>query len=122
MPHPWALADSNFPAFTGAESPYDQIRQVVDYLMMLNEALRYQLENLDESNWNSNALDQMKVENTGIAEGITALKQRVETMDNVMRSLIRTDDEGNIIIGQEGKSLHLLGSVYINGILTEQGE
>ena len=122
MPHPWALADSNFPAFTGAESPYDQIRQVVDYLMMMSEALRYQLENLDESNWNSNALDQMKAENTGITEGITALKQRVETMDNVMRNLIRTDDEGNIIIGQEGKSLHLRGSVYINGILTEQGE
>lgn len=119
MPHPWALADSNFPTFSGGESPYEQIRQIVDYLMMLSEALRYQLENLDESNWNSNALDQIRAENTGITEGITALKQRVETMDNQMQNLIQRDDGGNITIGQEGQSLRLLGSVYINGILVE---
>lgn len=64
MPHPWALVDSSFPTFTGDESPHEQIGQLVEYMMLLTEALKYQLENLDNSNWNGTALKNLQTDTT----------------------------------------------------------
>ena len=43
MPHTWALVDSSFPTFTENDTPQDQIAALVDYMMILTEALKYQL-------------------------------------------------------------------------------
>lgn len=64
MPHPWAMVDSNFPTFTGEESPREQTRQIVEYMMLLTEALKYQLENLDTNNWNKTALQTFQTDTT----------------------------------------------------------
>lgn len=64
MPHPWALVDSSFPTFTGDESPREQVQQIVEYMMLLTEALKYQLENLDANNWNTSALKTFQSDTT----------------------------------------------------------
>lgn len=126
MPHPWALADANFPAFRGDEHPKEQVRQIVDYLMMLSEALRYQLENLDTSNWNTAAMADFQTATTAevkktAAQMTQALKELDEQVKKLsdLKTLIQVDDDGNITIGQEGNSLTLAGNVYINGKLME---
>ena len=64
MPHPWALVDNSFPTFTGDERPSEQIGQIVEYMMLLTEALKYQLENLSVSNWNTTELKNFQSDTT----------------------------------------------------------
>ena len=126
MPHPWALADANFPSFRGDEHPREQVRLIVDYLMMLSEALRYQLENLDSSNWNQAAMKNFRQETVesakqAVQEIEKALKNLSSRVDGiaVLMELVRVDQEGNVSLGQEGKRLNLTGNIYINGNLME---
>lgn len=64
MPHAWALVDNSFPTFSEDDSPQTQITALVDYMMILTEALKYQLENLDTNNWNGTALDSFVLDTT----------------------------------------------------------
>ena len=55
----WLAVDSNFPSFTGRESPTEQIRALHNYLFCLKEQLQYSLNNLTADNWNTDALDSL---------------------------------------------------------------
>ena len=88
MPHPWALVDSIFPTFTGEENPREQIGQIVEYMMLLTEALKYQLENLSSSNWNSTALKDMQADTTeSVEQANAALSARLAVLANEMTAL-----------------------------------
>ena len=234
MPSNWLSIDSNFPSFTGEESPEQQIRALHNYLFQLREGLQYSLQNLTADNFNAAALQNLSdvqknevntqlqkvyvllnqmtteinsisgrvssVENissrvtttegeiddleewtgtaeqqigelqrrTGTAEeGIEELSGRVkqledaqtlgdlqeavtgegglqervadlegavtgegglqEQMDATERGLekisgaVRVADDGSVTVGSEGKPLRLVGQIYINGVLYEQG-
>lgn len=58
MPSNWLSIDTNFPSFTGGESPNDKIGVIQNYLFMLVEQLRYTLRNLDISNMNAVKLEE----------------------------------------------------------------
>lgn len=218
MPSNWLSIDSNFPSFTGEESPEQQIRALHNYLFQLREGLQYSLQNLTADNFNTAALqnltdaqknevatqlekvytqlNQMAAEIDRLsgrvsgtenlsgrmttAEGeITALKGRTklteeniedladratsaetdiddlqeavtgegglqervadledavtgegglqEQMDATEQELekisgaVQVADDGSVIVGSEGKPLRLVGQIYINGVLYEQG-
>lgn len=81
MPHPWALVDSSFPTLREGEKPQDQITALVDYMMILTEALKYQLENLDTNNWNTAALDSFQLDTTAdVREQIAAIAEKLQSL------------------------------------------
>lgn len=217
MPSNWLSIDSNFPSFTGEESPEQQIRALHNYLFQLREGLQYSLQNLTADNFNAAALqnltdaqknelttqlekvytqlNQMSAEidrlsgrvsgaenlsgRVTTAEGeIDDLKGRVKLTEGNIESLkgrttvtegnvedladrvkaleddqtleqlqdtvtgegglreqmasaneklekisgtIQVADDGSAAVGSEGKVLRLVGQVYINGVLIEQG-
>ena len=59
MPSNWLSIDSNFPSFTGEESPEQQIRALHNYLFQLREGLQYSLQNLTADNFNATALQNL---------------------------------------------------------------
>lgn len=215
----WLAVDSNFPSFTGRESPTEQIRALHNYLLCLKEQLQYSLNNLTADNWNTAALDsltadakeqlrlgiasmtnqltqmqaqindlQKKVANgveldsrvTATEESITYLEEDVQalaeqamqmqqdlsdheqrladqeaamaavmeqvagieadmvSLDEELSSLLEAlpalqetvsaleqivsfNEDGSVTIGKEGAVLHLVGQIYLNGVLLEQG-
>lgn len=165
MPNAWTLIDSSFPAFTGKERIQQQIPVILDYMFMLSEGLKYQLSNLNTKNWNSNALENLKIETTedlvkqmtavtediSVAldrlnaltaqilqmemdvgnleksadehkESLTELDERLVTAEGSLQALedvILPDGEGGAVIGADGKTIHLKGKIYINGVLME---
>lgn len=203
MPSNWLSIDSNFPSFTGEETPEQQIRALHNYLFQLREGLQYSLQNLTADNFNTAALqnltdaqknevttqlqkvytqlNQMTTEidrlssrvsgtenlsgRVTTAEGeIASLKGRStitegnvedlagrvkkleddQTMDDLQEAVtgsgglqeqmdttkqelkkisgtVQVADDGGATVGSEGKVLHLVGQVYINGVLIEQG-
>ena len=83
MPHAWALVDSSFPTFTAGENPQQQVAALVDYMMILTEALKYQLENLDTNNWNSTALDNFQVDTTkDVSKQLVEVAQKLAAVTN----------------------------------------
>lgn len=200
MPSNWLTIDSNFPSFTGKETPQQQIQMLHNYLFQLREGLQYSLQNLSASNFNAaelqnledqknevtrqlvkvyDLLNQMSgeissltgrvsgIENlagrvtgaeadidaleewTGAAEEQMAqLQQRTESLDSRVKqmedavtgegglqeqmgttqreignlsSAVQVASDGSVTIGSEEKPLRLVGQVYINGVLYEQG-
>lgn len=231
MPSNWLSIDSNFPSFTGEESPEQQIRALHNYLFQLREGLQYSLQNLTADNFNTTALqnmtdaqknevtvqlekvytqlNQMAVEidsligrvsgtenlsgkmtaaeseifslggrTTLAEENIESLSERVTTAESDIGSLngratiteenvedlidrvktleddqtlgnlqetvagegglqervtkllqelekisgtVQVADDGSVTVGYEGKPLRLVGQIYINGVLCEQG-
>lgn len=59
MPSNFSLLDTQFPHFTGGESPNEKIKRLQDYLFMLLEQLKYLLYNLDSGNFNDAALQEL---------------------------------------------------------------
>lgn len=201
MPSNWLTIDSNFPSFTGKETPQQQIQMLHNYLFQLREGLQYSLQNLSASNFNAAALQNLEdaqknevtrqlvkvydllnqmsgeissltgrvsgIENlagrvtgaeadidaleewTGAAEEQMAqLQQRTESLDSRVKqmedavtgegglqeqmgttqreigklsSAVQVASDGSATIGSEEKPLRLVGQVYINGVLYEQG-
>lgn len=64
MPSNWSMVDNNFPSFTGNEKPREQIAQLQNYLMLLTEQLKYQMNNLSALNWNDTALKELQADTT----------------------------------------------------------
>ena len=88
MPSAWTLIDSSFPVFTGREKVREQIPVILNYMYMLSEGLKYQLSNLNNSNWNSSALDDLKVETTAdLVVQMTAATEQIDTILNRLNSL-----------------------------------
>ena len=172
MPHAWALVDNSFPTFTEGDSPQDQITALIDYMMILTEALKYQLENLDTNNWNTTALENFQLDTTkdvseqfatiakqlsAVTNEVAAMKIRLSTaesraaqaetdisyletkqeeMDGAitdlqeqignaqadideLQGMLSRDDQGNVVLGKTGETVHLYGKIYINGVLLE---
>lgn len=64
MPARWSMVDSSFPTFKGDEKPREQINELINYMYILVEELKYQLENLDANNWNDTALKDFQTDTT----------------------------------------------------------
>lgn len=97
MPSNWLYVDTNFPTFTGKESPNDKINTIQNYLFMLVEQLRYTLHNLDTANMNLAALEEYSKGLTNpIYLQIGSLNERADGIIGRME-----DDEGNISILQQ---------------------
>lgn len=88
MPKSWAMVDSNFPTFTGDEKPREQIAQLVDYMFVLVEELKFQLENLDSSNWNTKALQTFQTDTTAdVSEQVAALAANLALVTNEVAAI-----------------------------------
>ena len=85
MPSAWTLIDSSFPTFTGKEKVKEQIPVLLNYMYMLSEGLKYQLKNLNNTNWNSSALENLKVETT--ADLVKQMAAVVEQINSIMSRL-----------------------------------
>ena len=83
----WLSIDNNFPTFTGQESLKDQVRLLHDFLPVLIESLKYQLNNLDSSNWNTKAKEEFQSQTT------EELESAMDTTDAEVARLIRTVEE-----------------------------
>lgn len=88
MPRRWSMVDSNFPTFTGEENPREQITTLVDYMYILVEELKFQLENLDSSNWNSKALQTFQTDTTAdVSEQVSALAANLLLVTNEVAAI-----------------------------------
>lgn len=88
MPSNLLSFDSDFPSFTGEETPKQQIQALHNYLFQLREGLQYSLQNLTDKNFNAAALqnltDAQKNEVTTQLEKVYALLNQVSTeLDNL---------------------------------------
>lgn len=82
MPSNWAAVDTNFPTFTGEEPLPKQIMDLHNYMFVLTEQLRYSLANLNASNWNATALQDLQ-------DGATAaIVQQVNQLTIVVNALL----------------------------------
>lgn len=87
MPSNILSIDSNFPSFTGEESPQQQIRMLHNYLFQLREGLQYSLQNLTADNFNAAALQNM---NEAQKNEVTAELQKVYALLNQMAGEINS--------------------------------
>lgn len=164
----WKSIDNNFPTFLGNENLREQVRLLHDFLPLLIESLKYQLNNLDSSNWNTKAKEQfqsdttkeledaMDTTDTAVAElireaetiqaQVDRLIRRMNTLEadydwqeqemerirqeqeliqdltednagqlDALAGFLTVNEDGTITIGGEGKTVHLAGTVYLNG-------
>ena len=101
MPSAWALIDTSFPTFTGKEKVKEQIPVILNYMYMLSEGLKYQLNNLSNSNWNSAALDDLKIETTAeLVEQMKTVTEQVTPILNRLNSLSAQILQAEMNIGE----------------------
>lgn len=86
----------------------EQVATQASYLLMLTNEIGKLSSRLQSVEGISGQVTQM-------SENLTKLTAEVEEL----RSVLQKDTDGNTTLGTEGKDLHLLGSVYINGKLME---
>lgn len=96
MPSNWSMIDNNFPHFTGEERPKEQIAQLQNYLMLLVEQLKYQLNNLSAINWNDTALEKLQADTTKNVENelsnvASDLSQTATDLASVVTRLTRAE-------------------------------
>ena len=177
MPSNWWAIDTNFPSFTGEETPTQQIQALHDYLYQLRQSLQYSMQNLSAENFNETALRNLtdaqknemeklladvRTELNRLSGSVGSFSSRLSTAEKEITTLKKKDtdirdleewtgaaeqqlqelqtklegleereqklidivqigEDGNITIGADGKELHLAGTIYINGVLYEQG-
>lgn len=85
MPNTWTLIDSSFPSYTGKERMTDLMPKMLDYMYMLSEGLKYQLNNLNQKNWNSTALEDLKIDTT--ADLVKQMEAVTKDLSNVINRL-----------------------------------
>lgn len=181
MPSNWSNVDNSFPTFTGRESAREQVIIITNYMYLLVEQLKYNLENLDTTNWNKQKLEKFQNDTTKdveeevkkISEDLSSaikdlmvltqetanLVKRVNELEDlsdrmteaekdigllekeqqdIKQSLSDLEEamgvaqadidelfsvfqrtENGATIGKAGEDLHLVGNVYINGVLIQ---
>lgn len=109
MPSNWSAVDMNFPAFKGNESPHEQIRSLLNYMFVLTEQLRYSLANLNASNWNASALQNLQSGTTKpVEEQIAQLRQALNAVVGGVSSLSgRVTSLSGTVTGQEQEIVNL---------------
>lgn len=138
MPSAWTNVDSNFPTITEGGSFTEQIESIVNYMFSLTEELKYTLENLNTTNWNTTAIEDFRGEFTAkIAaidgQGVRALslikehssslaqlQEDVDTLNTQMAELLErlslvSGNTEELILGGEGFNVALTGNVTVNG-------
>lgn len=118
MPSNWLSIDSNFPSFTGEESPEQQIRALHNYLFQLREGLQYSLQNLTADNFNTAALqnltDAQKNELTTQLEKVyTQLNQMAAEIDRLSGRVSGTENLSGRMTTAEGEITALKGRVKL---------
>ena len=131
--------DINFPTFTGEENEKELITGMLNYLRQLVDQLRFTLNNLDQTNFNKAALDEISTGSAGnIAEQVQTLASQLNQTNGRVATLISrmniaegdiTDlqgavqidpDTGDITIGDGTVQVDLSGgTVNINGEETD---
>ena len=93
MANNW-IVDNSFPTFTGQESPKEMIAMLVDYMRQLSDQLRFSMENLDASNWNTQALEAVGTSMTaGVSEQARTLGEqlvRLQAKLNALEATVRS--------------------------------
>lgn len=141
MPSGMINIDAHFPSFTGEESAREQAQELLSYLQMLTEQLRYTLKNLGAENFNESSLTKLQDDTTaGVEALIVALTARVSAIETAQQSqgnristvegtitgtlspgltalqgAVQVDANGDITIGGAAKSVELTGTVSTNG-------
>lgn len=99
MPSNWMAIDTDFPSFTGEESPEQQIRALHNYLFQLREGLKYSLQNLTAKNFNAAALrslsDAQKNEVTRQLEKVYSELSKITTEVDRLKNRY-SDTEGKL--------------------------
>ena len=116
MPSNWLSFDSNFPSFTGEESPEQQIRALHNYLFQLREGLQYSLQNLTADNFNTAALqnltDAQKNEVTTQLEKVyTQLNQMAAEIDRLSGRVSGTENLSGRMTTAEGEIAAMKGRI-----------
>jgi hypothetical protein len=127
MPNSMFSLDAGFPQFTGQESDKQKVSAIYDYLIQLQQTLRYCLQNLGGDNFNDKELEiigktirePIRLEITGqgkrtelsLKAGDTVLSSDVITLDGVVT--FTKDDEGRSVI--DG------GNIYSEKIAADTG-
>lgn len=126
MPSNWMAIDQNFPTFTGEESPQQQIQALHNYLFQLREGLQYSLRNLTTENFNAVALQQQgftEKQDELLFEWFHSIIEQLMEISGKLNNLatgITVAEDGAVTVGTAGKSLNLVGEIYINGVRYEQ--
>lgn len=85
MPSTWLVIDSEMPAFSKDVPMKEQVSQLQNYMVILIEQLRFQLSNLNASNWNNTAIKQFQQDT---ADTVTEeIENAVMTMEEIARTL-----------------------------------
>ena len=88
MPSVWAGVDTNFPTFRDNEPIESKFKKIVNYMYVLTEQLKYTLNNLDSTNFNGKALEDLSDETTEtIGEELEAMQNRINSLAVVIGSL-----------------------------------
>ena len=176
MPSNWMMIENSFPSFTGRESAREMSQNLLNYMRILVEELKYQLNNLDTTNWNEAALKKLQESTTedldeqmvvaiqsvkNVMNEVSSIALRLNTAEYNIRNLetdvadlqrehveldnrleeqegymemaqadidelqqqvlgvLGKDENGNPTLGGAGLTLHLIGSIYVNGKLIE---
>ena len=99
MPGNFLNIDTEFPTLTGKESSKELIPELMNYLSLLVEQLRYTLNNLDTTNFNSKALSDWEADSTqDIVDQVVTLTALLNQTNQRLASLTSrvTSAEGNI--------------------------
>lgn len=118
MPSNWLSIDSNFPSFTGEETPKQQIQALHNYLFQLREGLQYSLQNLTADNFNQAALqnltDEQKNEVTAEMQKVYALLDQVTTrIDSLSGRVTGAENLSGRITAAEGEITTLKSRVKL---------
>ena len=88
MPGNWTSIETNFPTFTGKESVSEQIAALQNYMFILTEQLKYNLNNLDTNNWNSAALKAFSTDATSdVVKGLEEQAKRLSAVASQVSTL-----------------------------------
>lgn len=88
MPSTFSLMDSNLPTLRREDEPEEQIYEIVNFLTIMAETLKYALNNLDTSNFNEAALSDYSEETTGdIRKGVQLLSVSQKELNDSVKKL-----------------------------------
>ena len=108
MPSNFLYIDTNFPTFTGEESSEEQIDSMLNYLRILVEQLRYTLNNLDMTNFNTKAISDWSEASTEeiveqlvavsaqlnqLSQAVTRLSSRVASLEGLENRMADAEDD-----------------------------
>lgn len=88
MPSTWLVIDSDFPSFRKDTPMKEQVSQLQNYMVILVEQLRFQLTNLNVSNWNDTAVKQFQKDTTkDVTEKVEEMELLFDEISGTLESL-----------------------------------